>query len=347
MAESNLRREIGEQADVVGRLVSGASRQVEAIARRLRQRPPRFGLVAARGTSDNAATYGKYMLGAMNGLVVGLAAPSLITVYHRKLDLREALVIGISQSGQGLDVNAVLEHARQQGAFTLAITNTADSPMAKAAEAVIDIGAGPEVSVAASKTYTGELAALAILAAHWRGDAQLLADLQRLPEWVAQALEVEAAVAECAQAFREASTMVCVGRGYNHATSFETALKVKELSYVAALAYSAADFRHGPIAMLEAGFPVVATAPQGEALADMAALIGEITPTGARLAVVSNDPGVLSATDLNVRLPSGMAEWLSPIVCAIPGQFLALHLALAHGYDPDRPRGLHKVTLTR
>jgi len=347
MAESNLRREIAEQAGVLGRLVGEGPRQVEPIVRKLRQRPPRFGLIAARGTSDNAATYGKYMLGAINGLVVGLAAPSLITVYHRKLDLREALVIGISQSGQGLDVNAVLEHAREQGAYTLAITNTPGSPMAEAAESVIEIGAGPETSVAASKTYTGELAALAMLAAHWSGEAQLLAELNQLPGWVAQVLEVEASVAACAQAFHEADTMVCVSRGYNHATSFETALKVKELSYVAAHAYSAADFRHGPIAMLERGFPVVAIAPEGEALADMAALIDEITPTGARLAVVSNEPALLSTTDLQVRLPSGMAEWLSPIVCAIPGQLLALHLALARGYDPDRPRGLHKVTLTR
>ncbi len=346
MTESNLRREIGEQPEVLGRLVAEGARQVEPIVRTLRKRPPRFGLIAARGTSDNAATYGKYMLGAINGLAVGLAAPSLITVYHRKVDLRQALVIGISQSGQGLDVNAVLEDARAQGAFTLAITNTAGSPMAAAAEAVIEIGAGPETSVAASKTYTGELTALAMLAAYWSGEPQLRSELERLPEWAAQALAAEASVTTCAQAFREATTMVCVSRGYNHATSFETALKVKELSYVAAHAYSAADFRHGPIAMLEAGFPVVATAPRGEALADMAALIQEVAPTGARLAVVSNEPSVLSATDLQVRLPD-MPEWLSPVVCAIPGQLLALHLALVHGHDPDRPRGLHKVTMTR
>jgi glucosamine--fructose-6-phosphate aminotransferase (isomerizing) len=347
MSDSNLRREILEQPAVLGQLLREGPKQVEAIARRLRDKPPRFVLIAARGTSDNAATYGKYMLGAINGLAVGLAAPSLITVYKHRIDLRDALVIGVSQSGQGLDVNAVLEHAKPQGAFTVAITNDPTSPMAALADAVISLGVGPEKSVAASKTYTGELLALALLCAHWSGDRQLLRDLDGLAGAVAEVLDQEPALVECAQAFRKATTMVCVSRGYNHTTSFEIALKVKELSYIAAQAYSGADFRHGPIALLDDGFPVVATAPQGLALGDMLSLIDEIKATGARLAVVSNDKTALGKADFRITLPAPLPEWLSPIVCAIPGQFLALHLALARGYDPDNPRGLHKVTQTR
>jgi glucosamine--fructose-6-phosphate aminotransferase (isomerizing) len=347
MAESNLRREIYEQPEVLGRLLRQGGGLISDIARRVRERAPRFALIAARGTSDNAATYGKYVLGALNGLVVGLAAPSLFTVYRKSLNLSDALVIGVSQSGQGLDVNAVLEQARAQGALTLAITNSPGSPMTQVADEVIELGAGPEKSVAASKTYTCELLALAMFAAYWNAQAELRKDLEGLERWVDKVLGEEEAVRRCAEAFGQAGAMVIVSRGYNHPTSYETALKIKELAYVSAQAYSAADFRHGPIAILDEGFPVLAFAPQGEALADMMAVAEEIKATGARLAVVSNEVSVLALTDLQIRLPGRLPEWLSPIACAIPGQFLALYMALERGRDPDQPRGLQKVTRTR
>ena len=342
---SNLEREIREQPDVLRRLLRANGEQARRIAAHLRRMAPRFVVIAARGTSDNAATYAKYVFGALNNLPVALAAPSLHTLYHRPPNMRGSLVIGISQSGQGTDVRAVLESAREQGVFTLAITNQENSPLALAADEVIALGAGEEKSVAASKTYTAELAAVALLAAHWNGDSTLAADLNRLDGLADSALE-QAAVASVAARFCAARQMIVVARGYNYCTADEIALKIKELAYIVADPYSAADFRHGPMAMVERGFPVLAVAPTGAALADMLALMGELRRRGADLAVISNHESALAQTGLRLTLPPDLPEWLSPIVGVIPGQLLALHIALAKGYDPDHPRGLRKITIT-
>ena len=344
--KTNFESDILEQPKVIRRLIAENSTYMADLAHYIRSKSPRFVLIAARGTSDNAAIYAKYLFGALNGVPVGLAMPSLYTLYKQPPDMRGGLVIGISQSGQTPDVLSILEEANRQKVPNLSITNERESPIAKLAEHTIILDAGKEVSVPASKTYIAQMTVLAQLAAHWNGDDQYLNALNQLGDLVEEVLTQHQPVKLVAKNFGDKNHLIVVGRGMNHCTTAEIALKIKELSYMVAQAYSAADFRHGPIAMLEADFPVVAVAPQGKALSDMKSMIDEIHETGANLAVISNVESVLEKCRLPVRLPTHLPEWLSPIVATVPGQLLALHLALIKGLNPDKPRGLKKVTLT-
>jgi len=255
-------------------------------------------------------------------------------------------VIGISQSGQSPDIQAVLEEARRQNVPTLTITNDADSPLAEIADHVISLAAGEEKSVAASKTYTAELMAIATLAAYLKGEQKLVAELNRVSSYAETVLQGAPVVSEIARRFYKHDQLVVVSRGFNYCTTFEIALKIKELAYIAAQAYSSADFLHGPIALLQKGFPVLAVACEGMAHDKMLELIDELRPLDVELALITNDEALLESTGGAVRLPAGMPEWLSPIISVIPGQLLALNLAIERGYDPDNPRGLRKVTLT-
>ena len=338
--------EIREQPAVLERML-GQQEAIREIARHVRRAGVQYVMVAARGTSDNAGQYGKYVLGAANGLPVALAAPSLYTLYESPPRLDGALVLGISQSGASPDICAVIEDARRQGAPTVVLTNAPDSPLARTAEHVVDLGAGPEKSVAATKTYTAELLALALLSAHLADDAARLEEARAVPEAVARVLDLGDEVARRAERYRYMPDCVVVGRGYNYATALEIALKIKELTYVGANPYSAADFRHGPIAVVGRGFPVLLVAPQGRAYGDVAALLGELCERQAETIVLSDQEEALAGACTSLRLPGGVPEWLSPIVAVVPGQLLAYHLALAKGLDPERPRGLHKVTETR
>ena len=338
--------EIYEQPDVHQRLIKEQQEHIVTLASYLRKKQPKFVLLAARGTSDNAATYAKYLLSSLVGIPTGLAIPSLYTIYQQPPDIHDGLVVGISQSGRATDVLAVLQHARKKGVATLAITNDGSSPMAKAAEYSIYINAGKEKAVAASKTYTGQLLAIALLTAGWLEDNRMLREIHHIPEWGRAALAQHAAVTELARWIADTERLVVLARGHNHCVSYETALKIKELSYISAEAYSAADFRHGPIAMLEKGFPVIAVAPQDKSLEDMKDLVNEIKGLDVRLGVISNDDDLLASSPHPIRLPAGMPGWLSPIIATIPGQLLALELAQAKGLNIDSPRGLKKVTLT-
>jgi glucosamine--fructose-6-phosphate aminotransferase (isomerizing) len=346
-----LRDEIHEQPTVLERMLE-RQEAVREIARHVAtwgRRGPglRQVLLAARGTSDNAGQYGKYLLGAANGLPVALAAPSLYTLYGAPPRLAGALVLGISQSGASPDICAVIEDARRQGAPTVVLTNAPDSPLARVAEHVVDLGAGPERSVAATKTYTAELLALALLSAHLAEDAERLEALRAVPEAVAAALALDAPIAQRAERYLYMPHCAVVGRGYNYATALEIALKVKELTYVGATPYSSADFRHGPIAVVDRAYPVILVAPSGAVYADVVDLLDALREREAEIIVLSDREEALAAARTALRLPGGVPEWLSPIVAAIPGQLLAYHLALAKDLDPERPRGLRKVTETR
>lgn len=343
---SHLEQEIREQPAVLDRLLREESAHVAHIARQLRKRDIAFVVIAARGSSDNAATYGKYVLGAVNRLPVALAAPSLFTMYKAPASMAHALVIGVSQSGGSPDIVAVVEEGRRQGAATLAITNTASSPLAEAAEYTISCHAGEERSIAATKTYTAQLTALALLAASLADDAARLESMRRLPEAVQQTLSLDADVRQGIVRYRYMEQCVLIGRGYNYATAFEIALKVKELAYVLAEPYSSADFLHGPIAVVEQGFPAIVVAPQGRTYTDVRRLIHDLHQKAAELVVISDQEDALGLATTPLRLPVSVEEWLSPIVCIVPGQLLAYHLTLCKGYHPDHPRGLRKVTLT-
>ncbi len=339
--------EIYQQPEVIRRLVRDENGQIRRLAEQLKSEPPSYIIIGARGTSDNAATYAKYLFGMFNHIPVGLATPSLFTLYKQPPLMHGGLVIGISQSGQTPDVLSIFAEAKRQGVTSVAITNKADSPMAQAADHAIYLNAGLEKAVPASKSYTAQLAAIAAIAAYWSGEEPLIHELEGLADFAQEVISQEPAAEAAAKKFAKKNYMVVVGRGLNQCTASEIALKIKELSYMVAESYSAADFRHGPIAMLDEEFPAVAVAPQGMAAEDMSQMIGEIRQTNADLAVISNVESLLLQSDFPIRLPANLPEWLSPLIATIPGQLLALHLCLRKGYDPDRPRGLKKVTLTR
>lgn len=340
-----MRSELGEEPAVVERLLETSMAPVRELARAIRERDVDLVLIAARGTSDHAAIYGQYVLGLRNRLPVALAAPSLVSVYGTGPRLRNAAVLGISQSGRSPDVVAVLEHARRQGALTAAITNEPGSELAQAAEHVVTLDAGPERAVAATKTYLAEIAILAMLSSALSGDDESAVQLRAVPDAIRAALLEEGRVAALAAARATEDRTVVLARGLHYATAREWALKLKELAYLLADPYSAADFQHGPIALVEPGFPVLAVATQGPALPGMLELLRRLREDRANLLVLSDAPEVEGLGDV-VALPV-VPEWLSPLVAIVPAQLFAYHLARARGLDTETPRNITKVTLTR
>ena len=344
----SLHSEILEQPTCLERLLSSQRKNVEQIALALKSSDIQFAFLAARGTSDNAGRYANYLWGAMNGLPLALATPSLFTYYQQPPRLKNALVVGISQSGQSPDIVSVLEEGKRQGNLTLALTNAPNSPLTQAADFVLNIEAGSEQAVAATKTYTTELMAIAMLSAALAGDGAHWGELERVPGWVAEALEQDEALREAAQRYRYMQQCVVLGRGYNYATAFEWALKLKELTYVEAEPYSSADFQHGPVAMVARGFPVMAVVPSGKVFDSMMALLKHLQDDLlAELVVISNVTEALSMAQAPFQIPSEVPEWLSPLVAIVPAQLFSYHLTLAKGYDADQPRTIHKVTETR
>jgi glucosamine--fructose-6-phosphate aminotransferase (isomerizing) len=344
---SHLGREVHEQPQVVAGLLEKEGENSRRIAAALAKREFHYVIVAARGTSDNAARYAQYLLGARNQLPVGLATPSLFSVYREPPFLQGALVAGISQSGQSKDIVAVLAEGRRQGAPTLAITNDPNSPLASQADFVLPLHAGEERAVAATKTYTAQLAALALLSCALGGDSEDLAALKQIPEVISRVLEGEEQIASAVGRYRYMETCVVLGRGYNYATAFEIALKLKELNYLIAESYSSADFMHGPIAVVGSGFPAMLVAPGGAMFETMYRFGLELKSRGAELLVISDQEALLAEAVTPLPLPIDVPEWLSPLVAVVPGQLFALHLTLAKGNDPDQPVGLQKVTITR
>lgn len=343
----SLKSEIFEQP---GRLADQLDNQrpaTEKIAEIVRQRNIRYVFLAARGTSDNAGRYANYLWGAQNGLPLALAAPSLFTFYEKPPRLDGALVVGVSQSGQSPDIVSVIEEGRRQGCLTLSITNAPDSPLARASDLVLDIQAGEEKAVAATKTYTGELMAIAMLSAALADDKSLWRELGKVSNWAAKVLKQDEAIHHMAERYRYMRLCVALGRGFNYCTAFEWALKLKELTYTVAEPYSSADFLHGPIAMIEGGFPVLAVAPRGKVFDTMLEILGRLRKEqSAELVVLSDEKRALSLAQSPVALPDGMPEWVSPIVSIIPAQLFAYSLTIAKDLDAERPRSIGKVTET-
>jgi glucosamine--fructose-6-phosphate aminotransferase (isomerizing) len=368
-------REIHEQPAAMARLLERGREAVERAAEQIAAFDPVFAVLAARGSSDNAARYAQYLLGAQTRLAVSLATPALFTLYGAPPKMDRALVISISQSGQSPDIISVVEEARRQGALTLALTNDIQSPLAQASGFCLPLHAGEERAIAATKTYTNQLLGLAMLStalADRREDASASSarrgraihsaveeagmrppvgssrwhELMAVPSWAHRALDEGAPAAAAAAApFVRADRCAVLGRGFNYATAFEIALKMKETSRITAEPYSPADFRHGPVAMAGPGFPALLIAPSGPTFEDMAAVAELLEQRGCKTVVISDrdDPRARA----RLALPSGVPEWLTPIVGALPGQLLALELSRARGMDPDKPWGLSKVTQTR
>ena len=351
----SLRDEILEQPDVAYRLLTGQRAAVERIAAAVAGRDIDLVLVAARGSSDHAAIYAQYLFGTLHRIPVALAAPAITSVYGVTPRLEHALVIGISQSGRSPDVVGVLDAARSQGAPTIAITNESTSALARAADHVIDIGAGQERATAATKTYTTSLLAVAMLVAAidggtgFGGDrAARMAALDALPGVMGQALAGEAHVESVAASRTDLDRCIVLGRGFEYATAREWALKLKELAQVAADPYSAADFQHGPLALVEPGYPILAVAPTGAALAGMSELLRRLRDEhGVDLLVISDDSATQSLAAASLPTPVAPAEWLSPLISTLPAQLFAYHLTRARGQDTEQPRWISKVTLTK
>jgi glucosamine--fructose-6-phosphate aminotransferase (isomerizing) len=346
LTESHLYQEIHSQPAVLENLFRAERANIQRIGAALKRERITNVFIAARGTSDNAGRYAQYLLGAVNHLPVGLATPSLYTIYKRPPVFRDALVLGISQSGASPDIVSVIAEAGKQGAVTLAFTNEPASPLAQAARHVIPLYAGAEQSVAATKTYTTQLMALAMLSASLADNDAMFDALAQVPAHMTRVLDMNDAIARAAERYRYMRVCVVIGRGYNYATAFEMALKIKELTYVLAEPYSSADFMHGPVALVEEAFPTFVVAPSGLMHDEMRGFVETLQARGAEVIVLSDAEDLLAMARTPLHMRVQTPEWLSPLVTIVPGQLFAMHLANVRDYDVDRPRGLRKVTET-
>jgi len=337
-------REIAEQPEALDRTLRAELPRILRLASSLRRRDLRLIVLVARGTSDNAALFGRYLLEISTGIPVSLSAPSVHTLYRRKLRLRDALVIGISQSGEGADINLVLESCKKSGAHVVAITNHSRSSMAGIAHETFITRAGAERSVAATKTYTCQLMLLHMLAdCLCGGDCN---PLYRIPDYARTSLGLAPRIESIIERYRFMDHCAVVGRGLNYANACELSIKLMETCYVMAERFSAADFWHGPIAMVQRDFPVILFAPPGKVFRDMHSMLSRLRELQADTLVISSERSALKRASCAIEMPARIPDLYSTIPYIIPGQIFAEKLSLLKGLSPDRPRSLTKVTKT-
>ncbi len=337
--------EIRQQPEALERTLAHQTRHIEKFRLLLRKKRPRLVVIVARGTSDNAAQFGRYLIEIMTGIPVSLAAPSVHSIYRASVDYKDALIVGISQSGESTDIAAVLEQAHKCGAMTVGITNEPKSTLANQAEHLFLVRAGREKSVAATKTYTGQLMSLYLLA-YALGAQVRLEDLQQLPEVAHAALGLEKEVSALAERYRDMRQTAVVARGLNYANAFEFSLKMMETSYVVAERFSAADFLHGPIAIVDHDLPVFLFGPAGPAWASLRETLEKLRTLNAKTLIITDrrNKEASSFASAVIRIPVLLRELYTPIPYIIPAQIFAAALAGAKGLDADQPRGLRKVT---
>jgi glucosamine--fructose-6-phosphate aminotransferase (isomerizing) len=338
-------QEIAEQPAALEQTIKEEGPKVARLGAFLRERDIDLMVLVARGSSDNAALFGRYLLEIATGIPVSLSAPSVHTLYGAKLNLKRALVVGVSQSGEGEDINVVLENARAGGAFTIGITNEAASSMTEVVEETLLTRGGRERSVAATKTFTGQMMLFYLLAAEL-SNQRLSFDYNSIPAFAARALEQQPAVNELVQRYVFMENCVVVGRGLAYANAYEFALKLMETCYVVAERFSSADFLHGPLAMIERHFPVILFAPPGVMLPSTRDLIERLRELHADTLAITGDLDAAAACSRSIIMPREIDEFLAPIPYIIPAQLFAALLAEAKGLDPDAPRSLSKVTRT-
>jgi glucosamine--fructose-6-phosphate aminotransferase (isomerizing) len=343
MPDSKMSTEIREQPEVLERILNEGWTEVLSASRALREDGLRSVMIVARGTSDNAALYAKYLFEVLLGVPTALASPSAFTLYESRMNLEDVLVVGISQSGESQDVLETVRRSVELGASTLTVTNNEDSSMAEAAQHHFFLRAGKEESVAATKTYTAELLVLYLLVSALKGEESLGDEVRELPELLREVLEAKW---EGTERYRYAEYMAVTSRGYNLATAEEAALKLMETTYIVAQAFSAADLRHGPIAMIGRDFPVVVVAPPGKVQQDLRSLVESLKDRGAEFVAISDDSSILEKASAKFEVPAHCPDEISPILYAAPIQLFAENLARLKGLNPDSPRGLSKVTET-
>jgi glucosamine--fructose-6-phosphate aminotransferase (isomerizing) len=338
--------EIRQQPDVLARILQEERARIRALGETLRQRSIRLIILVARGSSDNAAQFGRYLLEIATGIPVSLAAPSVYTIYHAKLRLDHALVVGVSQSGEGEDVNQVLSEARAAGAFTIGITNEPKSSMAGAVDFTLLIHGERERSVAATKTFTGQMMIFYMLAEALAGAPGVAQGFERVPEFCARTLDHEPAIRELAQRYTFMENCVVLGRGLLYGNAFELALKLMETCYVVAERFSSADFFHGPLAMVERHFPVILFAAPGAMMTGTKTLVRRLKELNADTIAITSDRELGALCARVVPMLPEINEFLAPIPYIVPAQLFAALLAEAKGLNPDQPRSLSKVTRT-
>ena len=335
--------EIAEQPAVLERTIVAEREKMMRLGDFLRQKDIDLIILVARGSSDNAALFGRYLLEVTTGIPVSLSAPSVFTLYNAKLRLKRAVVIGVSQSGEGDDINHVLERSKAYGAFTIGITNEDSSSMAKLADETLLIHAGRERSVAATKTYTGQMLHFYMLA-NAVGNKRL--DFHKIPSFAQASLELREKVKEVVERYIFMENCVVVGRGMNYGNSYELALKLMETCYVVAERFSSADFFHGPLAIVERRFPVIMFGPTGVTQPSNIDLLNRLHELNADCFAITNDDEIAKLATQSIKLSGEIDEFLSPIPFIIPAQMFAAYLSEAKGLDPDEPRSLKKVTKT-
>jgi len=344
---SYMLREVRQQPDVIRRLARLESESMDLMAHEIRERGTRLVITVARGSSHHAAVYAKYLLETVNGLQVTTAEPSVFTLYRAKLDLERALVLGISQSGEGLDVTEYLLQAKRQGALTAAITNEPGSRITTIVDSTVLCHAEREISLAATKTYTSALAAICLLSAKLADDRRRADSLFIAADKIEQVLLLEPQLAELARCYADMDRCFVVSRGLNLCTALESALKMVEICYIGAQAYSAASFMHGPVAAVSEGTVCFLLAPDGVALDSILTVTGNLRKRGANTVVFAADDAALAWATMGIRMPPEIDEIVSPLAYITAMQLFVNYLALAKGCDPDHPKGLTKVILTR
>lgn len=342
---THFEREILEQPRALRRLLE-APAPIE-VGAAVRERAPRVVLTLARGSSDNAVTFFAYLVGTALGIPVASVPPSLATLHDAPFQAQDALVVGVSQSGESQDVVAAVETLARRGARTLAVHNRAGSSLDVACDLSVDTLAGDEHAVAASKTFTSQMMALARVVAEWADDDTLRDALASVPDAVARELADTSAIDRAAARWTHAEQVDVLGRGLSFGPALEIALKLKETSYLHAHAYSSAEFQHGPIASLGPGDPLLLLGAGGVTLATHRTVAERVREAGADLTVVSADPELLAGANAAIPLPDGLSPIAEAFVMVVIGQWLALRLATERGLDPDAPRALRKVTQTR
>ncbi len=338
-------KEIAQQPAVLEKTIKAESRKLNKIGKFLKDRDIDFIVLVARGSSDNAALFGRYLLETTCGIPVSLSAPSVYTLYKAKLNLKRALVVGVSQSGEGSDINQVLTDAKKYGAFTLGITNNSRSQITKTADETLLIQTGKEKSVAATKTYTGQMLHFYLLANSLLSESKRI-ELEKIPHFADEALKFQIQIKEIAERYTFMENCVVVGRGLNYGNSFELALKLMETCYVVAERFSSADFFHGPLAIVERRFPVIMFAPQGVTKKSNIDLLKRLRELNADSFSITNDKQIFNLSSRSLFMNDQIDEILSPIPFVVPAQLFAAYLSKAKGLNPDKPRSLSKVTKT-
>jgi len=340
--------EIKEQPEILKKLEEVNRDALRTLTGELKTKNIKRVLFAARGTSYHACIYGQYLLAIKSGIVSAQAMPSCITVYGGSLLTEKDVVIGVSQSGKAADALAVLEDAKKHGALTVAITNDPDSPMAKFADYHLFCGAGPEISVAATKTFTAQMGLLFLLCAYWNDDAPLLKAFAGLPQAAAETLAVcERDIPALAVRYRYMQQGFVLSRGLTYPIALEATLKTQETCYVKMKGYSVSDFYHGPLAQVDAEMPVLLFAPRGASQKDNVQMAERLREIGAQPLTVTDDGALAAAEPLAFLLPDTGNEFTSPFVFAIFAQCFAEKLCALKGLNPDQPRNLKKVTITK